>query len=145
MADSWELVGGQGSGPKGTGGVSQVLAVHSALLPISRSGSILYYAGDQWVEPKNWEAIENEPDPTKDSRYADAMKEIGHSRMYDCASQVVSNPGTPMSDLFCSGHAFLEDGNLAILGGTQHFPAPDESKDLHHAHWSEYPLSHQVP
>jgi len=136
MTDSFELVGGQASGPNGTGGVAQVLAVHAALLPIGRNGCILYYAGDQWLEPQDWEAVEIEADPTKDSRFASAMNEISHSRIYDCASQVVSNPGTPMSDLFCCGHAFLGNGNLAIAGGTQHWPPSEEQNDLHHAHWS---------
>ena len=136
MADSWSLVGGQGSGPDGKGGVGQVLAVHAALLPIGRSGSIVYYAGDQWVEPTQWEAIENETNPATDPRYPTAMEEISHSRMFDCATNVVTNPLTPPDDLFCSGHSLLPDGSLAVVGGTQHFPDPADSPDLHHAHWS---------
>lgn len=138
MTDAWELVGGQGSGPDGKGGVAQVLAIHSALLPIGTSGSILYFAGDQWIDPTDWEAIENEPNPALDPRFPAAMQEISHSRMFDCATKLISNPGTPMDDLFCSGHALLQDGSLAVVGGTQHFPEPAESKDLHHAHWSKY-------
>ena len=69
MTDSWSLVDGKASGPDGKGGIAQVLAVHAALLPIGRSGSILYYAGDQWIEPTQWEAIENETPPSTDPRY----------------------------------------------------------------------------
>ena len=138
MTDSWSLVDGKASGPDGKGGIAQVLAVHAALLPIGRSGSILYYAGDQWIEPTQWEAIENETPPSTDPRYPAAMAEISHSRMYDCATKVVSNPLTPPDDLFCSGHALMGDGSLAVAGGTQHFPDAAEAMDLHHAHWSEF-------
>lgn len=138
MADSWEVVGAEGSGPDGKGGVAQVLAVHAALLPIGQSGSILYYAGDEWYEPKDWEAIENEKNPALDPRYPMAMQEIDHTRMFDCATRVISNPGSPSDDLFCSGHAFLQNGSLAVIGGTQHFPDEADMRDLHHAHWSAH-------
>jgi hypothetical protein len=54
---------------------------------------------------------------------------------HDCATQQVSDPGSPDADLFCSGHSMLPDGRLLIAGGTQHFP-DQGTVDLHHAHWS---------
>ncbi|MEU5536881.1 galactose oxidase-like domain-containing protein [Streptomyces sp. NPDC020362] len=131
---SWVYVGG-GSGPNGTGGAAQVLAVHAALLPVGQQGRVLYFSGSQWVEAPVWEAIENEPNPVADSRYPAGKAQIDHTRLYDCATRQVSNPGSPDADLFCSGHAFRPDGRLVVAGGTQHWPDPAEG-DPHHAHWS---------
>jgi hypothetical protein len=111
------------------------LAVHAALLPVGPAGKILYFSGSQWVEPTAWEAIENEPNPETDPHYLAAKAQIDHSRIYDCATQQISNPTSPDADLFCSGHAFLADGRLVVAGGTQHFPVQGTT-DLHHAHWS---------
>ncbi|MGW2815629.1 galactose oxidase-like domain-containing protein [Streptomyces sp. NPDC001415] len=130
----WVYVGG-GSGPNGTGGAAQVLGVHAALLPVGQQGRVLYFSGSQWVEAPLWEAIENEPNPPADSRYPAGKAQIDHTRLYDCATRQVSNPGSPDDDLFCSGHAFRPDGRLVVAGGTQHWPDPAEG-DLHHAHWS---------
>lgn len=133
MASDWVHVGG-GSGPQGVGGIAEALAVHAALLPVD-NGRIVYFAGSEWMEPPAWEAIDNEPFPPADPNYAQGKAQIDHSRVYDCRTQQVSNPGSPDADLFCSGHAFLPDGRLVVAGGTQHFPDPQEG-DLHHAHWS---------
>jgi hypothetical protein len=134
MAEQWVYVGGP-SGANGQGGAAQVLAVHAALLPAGASGQIVYFSGSQWVPPTVWEAIENGPNPQSDPKYPLGKSEIDHTRIYDCATQQISNPGSPDTDLFCSGHAFLPDGRLLIAGGTQHFPVETE-RDLHHAHWS---------
>jgi len=134
MAGKWVYIGGP-SGPNGQGGTAQVLAVHAALLPAGAAGRILYFSGSQWVEPNIWESIENDPNVGADPNYAAGKSQIDHSRVYDCASQQVSNPSSPDADLFCSGHAFLADGRLLIAGGTEHFPVAG-TVDLHHAHWS---------
>ena len=80
---------------------AQVLAVHAALL---HTGQILYFGGDEH------DAGQNDRD------------EIDHTRLFDCASLTVSVVGSPTSDLFCSGHAFLMDGRLLVAGGTEDFP-----------------------
>lgn len=135
MRRRWVYVGSP-SGPDGKGGAAQVLAVHAALLPVGTTGKIVYFSGSQWVEPKNWEMIENKANFQLDPNYPTAKREIDHSRMYDCSTQQVSIIPSPDVDLFCSGHALLPNGHLLIAGGTQHFPPPEESADLHHAHWS---------
>jgi hypothetical protein len=81
---------------------SEVLAIHAALL---RTGEILYFGGDEH------DAGQNE------------AGRIDHTRLFDCATLVVTNLGSPTSDVFCSGHAFLADGRLLVAGGTQHFPS----------------------
>jgi hypothetical protein len=135
MSARWVYVGSP-SGPNGKGGAAQVLAVHAALLPLGSAGKIVYFSGSQWVPPKFWPMIENEPNFKFDPNYLAAKREIDHSRVYDCATKHVSNPTSPDTDLFCSGHALLPDGRLLIAGGTQHFPPDEELPDLHHAHWS---------
>jgi hypothetical protein len=139
MPDNWVYVGGP-SGTGGLGGAAQALAAHAALLPIGDGGCILYYGGSQWTEPKTWEAVEIDANPMEDPLYQAALAEIDHTRIFDCATNVVTNPLTPPTDLFCSGHAFLVDGRLAVAGGTQHFPA--DAQNWHHDHFrktSSYP------
>jgi hypothetical protein len=80
---------------------AQVLAVHAALL---HTGQILYFGGDEHDAGQN------------------DRRQIDHTRLFDCASLTVSVVGSPASDLFCSGHAFLMDGRLLVAGGTEDFP-----------------------
>jgi hypothetical protein len=133
MTDKWVYVGGP-SGADGQGGASQVLAAHAALLPIGDKGCILYYGGDQWLPPETWEEILTSTNTPEDSpNFPAGFAEINHSRMFDCATAVITDPLSPPSDIFCSGHAFLGDGRLAVIGGTQHFPA--ELTNLHSGHF----------
>src|SRR5215217_5240982 len=80
---------------------AQVLAVHAALL---HTGQILYFGGDEHDAGQN------------------DRGQIDHTRLFDCTSLTVSVVGSPTSDLFCSGHAFLMDGRLLVAGGTEDFP-----------------------
>jgi hypothetical protein len=80
---------------------AEVLAVHSALV---RSGHIVYFGGD-------------EHDPAQNQSGS-----IDHTRLFDCATLVVSRIASPPFDVFCCGHAFLVDGRLLIAGGTVRFP-----------------------
>ena len=80
---------------------AQVLAVHAALL---HTGQILYFGGDEHDAGQN------------------DRRQIDHTRLFDCTSLTVSVVGSPTSDLFCSGHAFLMDGRLLVAGGTEDFP-----------------------
>src|SRR6516225_7491627 len=123
MSTRWVYVG-LPSGRTGTGGAAQVLAVHAALLPTGAHGMILYFAGNQWVEPKVWEqVIDTHPDdPAAQPGYAAAKAEIDHTRLFDCATKAITNPGSPDADLFCCGHSLLADGRLITAGGTQHWP-----------------------
>lgn len=98
------------------GGNSQILAVHAALVvaPGQRS-QILYFSGDEHDKGQH------------DSGRTD------HSRLYDCVTGTITNPGSPAStDLFCCGHAFLWDGRLLTAGGTDAFPG---GAGIHHEHF----------
>jgi hypothetical protein len=81
---------------------SQILAVHAALLPTSE---ILFFGGDEHAAPQ-WK-----------------HHQWDHTRIFNCGtSQVASvNPGSPGFDVFCCGHAMLEDGRVLVAGGTQFF------------------------
>lgn len=85
------------------------MAIHAALV---ETGEIVYFGG--WFQSSGFyrfdvrsEAISTEfeqgPDPAA--------------------------PLVPDTDLFCSGHAFLADGRLLVVGGE--LPTPSEGEDLH--------------
>ena len=83
-------------------GDSQVLAVHAALL---HTGKILYFSGDEH------------------DRVQHDTQQIDHARLFDCTTRQVSLLGSPTTDVFCAGHAFLPDGRLLVAGGTEDFSA----------------------
>jgi hypothetical protein len=97
-------------------GNSQILAVHAALVVSSgRKGLILYFSGDEHDKGQHDRGI------------------IDHSRLFDCTTGTISNPGSPPgTDLFCCNHAFLSDGRLLTAGGTDAFPG---GGGLHHVHF----------
>jgi hypothetical protein len=90
----WRRVGGDT--------FAEILAVHAALLP---TGKIVYFGGDQHTSSLN------------------TSGDVDHTRLFDCASETLSTvtglPGN--ADLFCSGHALLEDGRLLAGGGTRNW------------------------
>src|SRR5690242_21830949 len=67
-------------------GVTDVLAVHAALLP---TGKILHFSGSEY-NPDNHNQNRND-----------------HTRLYDCVTGEVTPVGSPVQDLFCCGHALL--------------------------------------
>jgi galactose oxidase-like protein len=144
---SWIFVGAA-SGPSHMGGAAQVLAVHAALLPVGPAGQILYLGGDDWVYPDKWQAILNQPNTHADpAKYTAAKSQIDNTRLFDCKTQQISNPGTPDFDVFCCGHAFLPDGTLLVAGGTQDYVILDNASP-HNLHfggsrqsWIFYSLS----
>jgi hypothetical protein len=85
-------------------GSAQILAVHAALL---KSGKIVVFSGDEH------------------DRAAHIAGDINHTRMVDCTTFAVSVAGSPASDLFCCGHAFLSDGRLLVAGGTEEWGGGD--------------------
>ncbi len=79
---------------------AEILAVHAALL---HNNKILYFSGDEHDKGQN-ERHEN-----------------NHTRLFDCSTFAITNPGSPPQDLFCCGQALTADGNLLVAGGTEAF------------------------
>jgi Domain of unknown function (DUF1929) len=92
---------------------SEILAIHAALL---FTGEILYFGGD-------------EHNPAQ----ANNPQDFDRTRLFDVQSGIITRVGSPTTDIFCSGHAFLPDGRLLVGGGTEKYPIV-----LGHAH----PLGH---
>ncbi|MBM3734254.1 MAG: DUF1929 domain-containing protein [Acidobacteria bacterium] len=90
----WRRVGGDNA--------AEILAVHAALL---RTGKIVYFGGDQHTSSLN------------------VSGDVDHTRVYDCKTGAITTvtglPGN--ADLFCAGHALLEDGRLLAAGGTRNW------------------------
>lgn len=102
---------------------SEVLAIHAALVPNGR-GKVMLMGGDE-----------------HDKSQADA-KDIHHTRLYDVATNTLSDVGSPQADVFCCGHAYLGNGCWLVGGGTERWNDPgehDEHVDEHgnpRNHWS---------
>lgn len=96
---------------------SQILAVHAAL--VAASGKIplvLYFGGDEHDQGQH------------------DRGQIDHSRLYDCNTGAITNPGSPpASDLFCCGHTLLADGRMITGGGTDDFS--NVVPGIHHVHF----------
>lgn len=94
----WERVGG--------GNKSEILAVHAALVP---SGHIVIFAGDQYDDAAR---LPNPPD-------------VDHTRLMEASPPYTVRPVTGLpanANLFCCGHAMLEDGTVLTAGGTERGP-----------------------
>ena len=102
---------------------AEVLAVHAALIPNGR-GQVMLMGGDE-----------------HDKSQADA-NDIHHTRLYDIATNTLSDVGSPEADVFCCGHAYLGNGHWLVGGGTERWNDPgehDEHIDEHgnpRNHWS---------
>jgi len=102
---------------------AEALAVHAALVPHGR-GQVVLMGGDE-----------------HDKSQADA-NDIHHTRLYDVATNTLSDVGSPQADVFCCGHAFLANGFWLVGGGTEEWrdPDPDHAHvDAHgqpRGHWS---------
>lgn len=90
----WVSVGGEEE--------AEILAVHAALL---HTGKILYFGGDQHTGSLN------------------SGGDVDHTRLFDCDSWNIAGVTglKPENDLFCSGHALLDDGRLLVGGGTKNW------------------------
>lgn len=94
---------------------SQILAVHAALLP---TGQIVIFAGDQYDDAAR---RPNAPD-------------VDHTRLMDTEPPYAVRSVTglpPNANLFCCGHAMLEDGTVLTGGGTERAPIGG----YHGRHW----------
>jgi hypothetical protein len=106
-------------------GERKALAVHAALLPIGKDGSILLFSGNRW-----------------DSDFH-RTGAVDHTALWDYGQNSVRYPGSPRGqgglppddyyDLFCSGHCLLSNGELLVAGGTSLMSVPAGSP--HGGHW----------
>jgi hypothetical protein len=92
---------------------TDILAVHAALL---HTGDILFFTGNEFWGEQHEQGI------------------FDHVRLFNCRTFEITKVGIPssLSDLFCSGHAFLGNGNLMIAGGTK---ALNTTPHHGHSHW----------
>ena len=94
---------------------SEILAVHAALLP---TGQIVIFAGDQY------DGANRLPNPPN----------VDHTRLMDTSPPYAVRTVTglpPAANLFCCGHALLEDGTVLTGSGTERAPAGP----FHGQHW----------
>ncbi len=80
----------------------RINAIHAAMLP---TGKVLLVAGSG-NDRESFDAYHN-----------DGQIKVLKTVVFDPKTNAVKAVETP-SDLFCSGHTFLQDGNLLIAGGT---------------------------
>jgi hypothetical protein len=90
-----------------------VLAVHAALLP---TGKILYFGGDEH------------------DRGEHDLNKIDHTRTFDSRTFLIHHAPSPTTDVFCCGHAALDDGRLLVAGGTEVFLV-EGPQNHHHDHF----------
>ncbi|MBD1847282.1 DUF1929 domain-containing protein [Cyanobacteria bacterium FACHB-63] len=94
---------------------SEILAVHAALLP---TGKIVIFAGDQYDSANR---LPNSP-------------KVDHTRLMETSPPFAVRSVTglpPNANLFCCGHALLEDGTVLTGGGTERGP----TNGFHGDHW----------
>ena len=89
-----------------------VLAAHAALL---HTGKIIYFSGNEYDQSRHDQG------------------DFDHTRLFDCDTLRVTRAASPGTDVFCCGHALLEDGRLLVAGGTEAFPF--EVEGMHHIHF----------
>jgi hypothetical protein len=94
---------------------SEILAVHAALLP---TGQIVIFAGDQY------DGANRLPNPPN----VDHTRVMDTSPPYDVRT-ITGLP--PNANLFCCGHAMLEDGTVLTGSGTERAPTGPH----HGQHW----------
>jgi hypothetical protein len=82
---------------------SEVLAIHAALIP---TNEILFFGGSEHNQAQNQS---NDP------------ADVDNTRLFklDGGPPLIETVGSPTTDVFCSGHAFLADGRLLVGGGTE--------------------------
>jgi hypothetical protein len=94
---------------------SEILAVHAALIS---TGQIVIFAGDQYDGANR---LPNAPN-------------VDHTRVMDTSPPYAVRSVTglpPNANLFCCGHAMLEDGTIITGGGTERAP----TSGYHGDHW----------
>jgi len=91
---------------------AEILAVHAALLPSTKSNLyVLILGGDE-----------------HDKSNADSGQ-IQNTRLYNIKTNEIELTGNTTADVFCCEHSFLPDGSLLIGGGTEQWNDPPEIND----------------
>lgn len=85
----------------------EVLKAHSFAIHVAlaRTGKIVMFSGDQHNQ------AQNEANP----------QDLNHCELFDCVTYALTKIDAPTTDVFCAGHAFLPDGRLLVMGGTEEF------------------------
>jgi hypothetical protein len=88
---------------------SEILAIHAALLPTNQ---VLMFGGSEHNAAQN-----------QSGNPAD----LDNSRLFNLSgSPLIETIGSPNTDVFCSGHAYLADGRLLVGGGTKEWGGDHE-------------------
>jgi len=95
---------------------ADAFAVHVGLAHTSK---IVIFSGDQHNSPQN----------------TSHPQDINHAQLFDCQTLALKKIDAPLTDAFCTGHAFLPDGRLLVAGGTERFPLPTGNPDFHQEHF----------
>lgn len=140
---SWETVIPKNDGAA-VGRILGMQTVHNVLLP---SGKLLMSSGSSWRNYKNIQTYPDYDDPAPAmgvfNRYNDPFRKnrieqyyqvVNNSAIYDPVENSFYRIPHPLpeedpdqtshfigSDLFCSGHIQLADGNALFIGGTQYY------------------------
>lgn len=139
----WQTVIPDSSGAA-IGRILGMQTVHAVLLP---SGKVLWASGSSWrnhgpvehypqvAEPTAGKGVFNRnDDPFRDSKLEEYYQLVNNVAVYDPDENTfyriphpvpVPDPDNPghfaPSDLFCTGHLHLPDGNVLFTGGTQYY------------------------
>ena len=140
---SWEVVVPR----RGGGSVGKSLnmqSVHAALLP---SGSIILASGSSWrnrgpietypgmTDPKGGQGVfRQQDDPFHNNKIEDYYQLVNNVGIYNPSANTFYRIPHPVpvpdpkwrdhfvpTDLFCTGHLHVPDGNVLFVGGTQYY------------------------
>lgn len=97
-----------------TGGETADHDLDNILVQYSGSPDPAVYG--QWSDVMDWEIIAIHAHLLPTGQVL-AWERLGQTRLWDPATGTLSTPSQPGFDSFCTGHAFLPDGRLLVLGG----------------------------
>jgi hypothetical protein len=93
---------------------AEILSVHAAIVPVGSKATVLMFGGDE----------HNPAQSGTDTMPADPAN-VDRTALYDVASMTVTRTTSPTTDVFGAGHAFMGDGRLLVVGGTESWGGPE--------------------